>query len=72
MKVVEYSSEGYDAFLQNLDRRAVPSQEVSEVVSGIISDVRERGDAALRELTKKFDGADLSGCLLYTSDAADE
>lgn len=68
MKVVEYSSEGYDAFLQNLDRRAVPSQEVSEVVSGIISDVRERGDAALRELTKKFDGADLSGGLLVTDE----
>lgn len=66
MKVVEYSSEGYEAFLKSLDRRAIPSDKVSKIVSGIITDVRERGDAALVELTQKFDGADLSGGLLVS------
>ena len=31
--------------------------DVTEAVSGIISDVRNRGDAALRELAGRFDGA---------------
>lgn len=33
---------------------------VRDAVSAIIADVRARGDAALKNLTKKFDGADLS------------
>jgi histidinol dehydrogenase len=35
------------------------SLEVDEVVAAIIKDVRQRGDAAVLELTKKFDGMDL-------------
>ncbi|MGJ8725903.1 MAG: histidinol dehydrogenase [Roseibacillus sp.] len=66
MKVVEHSSEGYEAFLKTLDRRAIPSDRVRAIVTGIIDDVRERGDEALVELTKKFDGADLSNGLLVT------
>ena len=68
MKVVEYSSEGYQAFLKTLNRRAIPSDRVRAIVTGIIDDVRERGDEALVELTKKFDGADLSGGLLVTAE----
>lgn len=68
MKIVEYSSEDDAAFLKSLDRRAIPSEEVSEVVAGIITDVREGGDAALVELTKRFDGADLTGGLLVTDE----
>ena len=30
-----------------------------EAVRGVIADVRRRGDAALRELTERFDGARL-------------
>ena len=68
MKVIDYTSPEYDEFLQTLDRRAIPSDKVRETVSGIIADVRERGDAALIELTQKFDGADLSGGLLVSED----
>jgi len=39
--------------------RCDPERDVSGIVSGIISDVRERGDEALFELTEKFDGAKL-------------
>ena len=68
MKVVEYSSEGFEAFLQSLDRRAVPSDRVRDIVAGIIADVGARGDAALVELTQKFDGADLSDGLLVSDE----
>ena len=36
------------------------SKDVSSVVSSIIKDVQEKGDEALREYTKKLDGADIS------------
>ena len=40
--------------------RVAPSFNVEEIVSGIIRDVRERGDEALLDYTEKFDGARLS------------
>ena len=39
--------------------RAEPVQDVSAIVSDIISTVRARGDDALREYTARFDGAQL-------------
>jgi len=42
-----------------LRSRAGTSAEVPAAVSGIIADVRERGDVALRALTERFDGARL-------------
>ncbi len=36
------------------------SQEVGDVVAGIIADVRKRGDEAVVELTNRFDKADVS------------
>ncbi len=40
--------------------RSVPAVNVEEIVSGIIEDVRKRGDKALFEYTKKFDKAELT------------
>ena len=40
--------------------RGTAKRDVSAIVSGIINDVRARGDEALYEYTLKFDGADLS------------
>ncbi len=40
--------------------RAVPAVDVAGVVSGIIDDVRKRGDEALLEYTEKFDKAKLT------------
>ena len=45
------------------------SPEVDAVVRGIVADVRERGDAALKELTRKFDGADLGRVGIAVSSA---
>ena len=43
---------------------AGPSPQVAPAVSAIIADVRARGDAAVRELTERFDGARLSSLFL--------
>ena len=48
-----------DVPVDEIFARSVPSVNVEEIVAGIIADVRKRGDAALFELTKKFDKADL-------------
>ncbi|MGP1508508.1 MAG: histidinol dehydrogenase [Sphaerochaeta sp.] len=40
-------------------RRGTAYNDVSKIVSSILSDVEKRGDAALREYTKKFDGCDI-------------
>ena len=41
-------------------RRSVPPADVSGTVRAIIADVRARGDAALLEYTRRFDGAELT------------
>lgn len=53
----------------NRDIRA--EADVEAVVDGIIADVRARGDEALREYAKKFDGAELDS-LLVTKEEIDE
>ena len=58
--------ERFFAFL-NADRQNTPN--VDEAVREIIADVRERGDAALIELTSKFDRQDLTPDTFAISDA---
>ena len=41
--------------------RTSSSQDVSGIVAPIIQDVRARGDQALRDYTKKFDGVEITG-----------
>lgn len=47
-------------FVEMLSAKREDSADVNDVVAGIIADVRKRGDAALCELTAKFDGMDLT------------
>lgn len=44
--------------MRKLDRRSAPPLGVEEVVKGIIAEVKSRGDAALIELSNRFDKAD--------------
>jgi histidinol dehydrogenase len=44
-----------DGFSTLLSRKAEDSEEVDRAVSGIIADVRDRGDAALIEMTERWD-----------------
>ncbi|MGI9395077.1 MAG: histidinol dehydrogenase [Boseongicola sp.] len=49
-----------DRFAALLSTKREDAPDVDEAVARIIDDVRARGDAALIELTTKFDGADLT------------
>ena len=57
MKIVR----GFDAATVELRRPPLASAELAhkDVVEKILADVRQRGDAALKELAKKFDGVSL-------------
>lgn len=48
-------------FQELLGQKREVSEEVSVTVKAIIADVRARGDAALRDYTKRFDRMDLTG-----------
>ena len=67
MKIYRYTDNDWNQIAATLDRRAEASDAVQEVVSGVIKAVRERGDAALIELTERFDGAKLSSETLRIS-----
>jgi histidinol dehydrogenase len=60
-KTLHTSDPGFEAAFNTLlaEKREV-SEEVDTVVRAIISDVRTRGDAALIDLSLKFDGIDLA------------
>jgi len=59
MRRIDYRQPDYQQALAELDRRYEPSAQVHESVASTMAAVRDRGDAALRELTLKFDRADL-------------
>lgn len=56
IKILEFSKVRPEEIL---NRSIQTETEVDEIVSGILSDVRENGDAALRKYAEKFDGARL-------------
>ena len=56
IKIMNYNSVSEDEIFS----RSSSSKDVSSVVSAIIDDVKKRGDDALVEYTKKFDGATIS------------
>lgn len=64
------SDAGFDqAFATLLGAKREDSPDVDAVVADIIADVRTRGDAALIELTAKFDRLQLTADQLRISDA---
>lgn len=51
----------FDAELATLiDRRMIEDEKINKVVSGILADVRQRGDEAVLEYTRQFDKRDVS------------
>ena len=56
MRIVDFDALRPEEFL-NRDIQA--EEDVSAAVDGVIREVRERGDAALRDCTRRFDGAEL-------------
>ena len=68
MKILRYTDASYPDAIRRLDRCAEASEAVRGVVSSVIKEVRERGDAAVIELTLKFDKAVLSAAGLRVSE----
>ncbi|KFL30965.1 histidinol dehydrogenase [Devosia riboflavina] len=56
-------------FVELLASKREASQEVGDIVAGIIADVRARGDEAVAELTNKFDKAGVTPETLRFSEA---
>ncbi len=62
-----------EAFAALLDAKRAEEEDVADIVSGIIRDVRRRGDEALYELTEKFDRFDVRGVgLAVTADDVEQ
>ena len=58
MRLIKYTDKNFASAIRKLDRRSAPPLGVEEVVKGIIAEVKSRGDAALIELSNRFDKAD--------------
>jgi len=53
---LQSGAEGFDAALTRLlDRRMIEDEQLNRTVSAILADVRERGDEAVLEYTRRFD-----------------
>jgi histidinol dehydrogenase len=69
MKIIRHTDAHYAGEIRGLNRRAEASDKVREVVASVIADVRARGDEAVIDFTKKFDGATLTPETLRVSEA---
>lgn len=68
MNVLSYRDPGFDSFVKGLKRRAVPGDDVRELVAGIIGEVAAKGDSALFGYAAKFDRVELSADSLFVTD----
>lgn len=57
MRILRYTQKNFASTLRRLDRCYSPPAGVEETVKGILEEVRQRGDAALIELSNRFDKA---------------
>lgn len=70
MRILRHTDKNYASALRRLDRRSAPPAGVEEIVRGIIADVAKRGDAALIDLSNRFDQAGFTNVVqLRVSDA---
>lgn len=69
MRIVRLTKKVEHALLRGRRER---DEKAHRVAARIIADVRKRGDAAIREWTKKFDGVDLRGGMWVSSGAIEK
>ena len=69
MKVIRHTDPGYAEAIRKFNRRPEASENVRDVVAGVIKEVRARGDAAVIELAAKYDGASLTPATMRVSAA---
>lgn len=67
MKLISHKDTDFAAFAATMKRRAVPSNDLRETVSGIIEKVSHSGDQALIDFTEKFDRCKLTPETLFVS-----
>ena len=60
MKIIYLNDADYQQNLQALSRRPACPPHIEEAVTEIVRQVRERGDAAICEFVKRFDGVDMT------------
>ena len=70
MRILKFSDSDFAQQFKRIEQRAdeVPDN-IEETVKAIIADVRQRGDAALFELSFKFDRIDLTADTIEVSEA---
>ncbi len=69
MNTISFQDTAFDNFVANLDRRAIPSQELYQTVADIIENVHQNGNKAVFEYTSKFDKLDLTDDTLFVTKA---
>jgi histidinol dehydrogenase len=69
MKVLSHLDPKYAPFVRRLERRALPTAGVRDLVAEIITHVAAAGDEALVTFTKRFDGALLTPKTLFVTKA---
>ena len=70
MKIISLTKESKEELLQTLAMRSTDSfAKQQETVDAIVQDVRRRGDEAVFEYTKKFDGIDLTPDTIWVTEA---
>ena len=67
MKILGYRDVDYDSFVKRLNRRALPTHDVRDLVSEIIAAVARQGDKALVAYAKRFDNVLLKEKQLFVT-----
>ena len=67
MKVIDLRTEQSISSINQLSRRYAPDEKLITQVSSILSDVRQRGDLALIDLSRRFDHAEITADELTVS-----
>ena len=68
MKVYEYGKDDFNVLFDRLRERSPEGRkDIEEAVSGILHSVKERGDRALADYTREFDGVALDAGALEVS-----
>lgn len=65
MKILGYRDADYESFVKRLNRRALPTHDVRDLVSDIIAEVAGQGDKALVAYAKRFDNVELNAKQLF-------
>lgn len=65
MKILGYRDADYESFVKRLNRRALPTHDVRDLVADIIAEVAGQGDKALVAYAKRFDNVELNAKKLF-------